>query len=94
MLSKRYKSTEVDRRTWLHVPSESTCSQVPRRKEKKSDSVKWQKPQYLQKIRKQKQTDNTKAILCNPVSSFSCRFLEWKTNSLVQHLAHRKRWEM
>ena len=21
MLSKRYKSTEVDRRTWLHVPS-------------------------------------------------------------------------
>ena len=21
MLSKRYESTEVDRRTWLHVPS-------------------------------------------------------------------------
>ena len=21
MLSKRYKSTEVDRRTWLHVPA-------------------------------------------------------------------------
>ena len=24
MLSKRYKSTEVDRRTWLHVPSGRT----------------------------------------------------------------------
>ena len=26
MLSKRYESTEVDRRTWLHVPSESPWS--------------------------------------------------------------------
>ena len=26
MLSKRYKSTEVDRRTWLHVPSETHWS--------------------------------------------------------------------
>ena len=26
MLSKRYKSTEVDCRTWLHVPSGSPCS--------------------------------------------------------------------
>ena len=24
MLSKRYESTEVDRRTWLHVPRELT----------------------------------------------------------------------
>ena len=24
MLSKRYESTEVDRRTWLHVPSTSS----------------------------------------------------------------------
>ena len=24
MLSKRYESTEVDRRTWLHVPSENS----------------------------------------------------------------------
>ena len=26
MLSKRYESTEVDRRTWLHVPSETHWS--------------------------------------------------------------------
>ena len=26
MLSKRYESTEVDRRTWLHVPSAHYCS--------------------------------------------------------------------
>ena len=26
MLSKRYESTEVDRRTWLHVPSETPWS--------------------------------------------------------------------
>ena len=26
MLSKRYKSTEVDCRTWLHVPSETPWS--------------------------------------------------------------------
>ena len=25
MLSKRYKSTEVDRRTWLYVPSGTLC---------------------------------------------------------------------
>ena len=26
MLSKRYESTEVDRRTWLHMPSETHWS--------------------------------------------------------------------
>ena len=26
MLSKRYKQTEVDCRTWLHVPSGTPCS--------------------------------------------------------------------
>ena len=26
MLSKRYESTEVDRRTWLHVPSRTHWS--------------------------------------------------------------------
>ena len=26
MLSKRYESMEVDRKTWLHVPSETHCS--------------------------------------------------------------------
>ena len=26
MLSKRYESTEVDRRTWLHVPSRTLWS--------------------------------------------------------------------
>ena len=26
MLSKRYASNEVDRRTWLHVPSGTHCS--------------------------------------------------------------------
>ena len=26
MLSKRYESTEVDRKTWLHVPSETPWS--------------------------------------------------------------------
>ena len=26
MLSKRYESTEVDRRTWLHVPSRTRWS--------------------------------------------------------------------
>ena len=26
MVSKRYKSTEVDCRTWLHVPSGTPCS--------------------------------------------------------------------
>ena len=26
MLSKRYQSTEIDRRTWLHVPSETLWS--------------------------------------------------------------------
>ena len=26
MLSKRYKSTEVDRRTWLHVPMRTPWS--------------------------------------------------------------------
>ena len=26
MLSKRYESTEVDRRTWIHVPSGSHLS--------------------------------------------------------------------
>ena len=33
MLSKRYESTEVVRRTWLHVPSGihwSTCSETHR----------------------------------------------------------------
>ena len=26
MLSKRYESTEVDRRTWIHVPAGTLCS--------------------------------------------------------------------
>ena len=25
MLLKRYESTDVDRRTWLHVPSSTRC---------------------------------------------------------------------
>ena len=29
MLSKRYESTEVDRRTWLHVPSGTPWSGPP-----------------------------------------------------------------
>ena len=28
MLSKRYESTKVDRRTWLHVFIESTCGNI------------------------------------------------------------------
>ena len=28
MLSKRYESTEVDRRTWLHVPSGTLWSTI------------------------------------------------------------------
>ena len=28
MLSKRYESTEVDRRTWLHVPSGTLFSTI------------------------------------------------------------------
>ena len=73
MLSKRYESTEVDRRTWLHVPSgthwstSSDTHQVveiqietsTKRKRKRSDSILWQKPLHQQKCQKGKVTTQT-----------------------------------